>query len=237
MGGKTTYLKQNALILLLAHAGFYVPAMAATIPLVDAIFARIGTGDILAKQQSTFMTEMIEMANILHNATERSFLVLDEIGRGTSTYDGLALAHAICEHLVTMTKAKSLFATHYHELIALEKEFDSFHNYSVSVYETDQSVVFLKKIVKGAASKSYGIDVALRAGIPQSVIDNAKKQLKGLESKKNGPVILQQGLFSEPVMEITKRSEIELSLDQIDVNTMTPMQALIYVSELKKKAT
>lgn len=162
-----------------------MPAKKASIPLLDAIFARIGTGDILAKQQSTFMTEMIEMANILHNATDRSFLVLDEIGRGTSTYDGLALARGICEYLLTKTKAKTLFATHYHELIALEKEYDHFHNYSVSVYETAESVVFLKKIVKGGASKSYGIDVALRAGIPQLVIENAKKHLKGLESQKS----------------------------------------------------
>jgi DNA mismatch repair protein MutS len=234
MGGKTTYLKQNALIILLAHTGLYVPAISATVPLVDAIFARIGTGDILAKQQSTFMTEMIEMANILHNATERSFLVLDEIGRGTSTYDGLALARGICEHIVAKIKAKTLFATHYHELIALEKEFPSFYNYSVSVYETAESVVFLKKIVKGGASKSYGIDVALRAGIPQSVIENAKKHLKGLESKKNGPVILQQGLFSTLIIE-PQKSDIELSLQQIDINSITPMQALIYISELQKK--
>jgi DNA mismatch repair protein MutS len=236
MGGKTTYLKQNALILLLAHAWLYVPALSASLPLVDAIFARIGTGDILAKQQSTFMTEMIEMANILHNATDRSFLVLDEIGRGTSTYDGLALARGICDYLLTKTKAKTLFATHYHELITLEKEYDNFHNYSVSVYETAESVVFLKKIVKGGASKSYGIDVALRAGIPQSVIDNAKKHLKGLESQKNWPTIVQQWLFVAPLQEV-KKIEIERSLEEIDINSMTPMQALVYVSELKKLAS
>ena len=148
MGGKSTYLRQCALIVLLAHAGLYVPAKSAMIPLVDGIFARVGSGDVLAKKQSTFMTEMLEMANILHNATDQSFVILDELGRGTSTYDGMALAKAIIVYLCEQVKANVLFATHYHELTGLESQLRGFVNYSVSVYETDKEVVFLKKIVR-----------------------------------------------------------------------------------------
>ena len=149
MGGKSTFLRQNALIMLLAQCGLYVPARAAKIPVVDGMFARVGSGDVIAKNQSTFMTEMIEMANIVHNATARSFIILDELGRGTSTYDGMALAHAIVQYIVQHIGAKTLFATHYHELIALEASLPGVMNFSVNVYETETDVVFMKKIVRG----------------------------------------------------------------------------------------
>jgi DNA mismatch repair protein MutS len=181
MGGKSTFLRQNALIVLLAHCGLWVPAKRAQVSLVDGIFARVGSGDVIAKNQSTFMTEMIEVANILHNASSKSFVIFDELGRGTSTYDGLALTQAILVHVAQTIKSKTLIATHYHELIAMEKQLPGVHNYSVSVYETDKEVVFMKKIVKGGASKSYGIDVAKIAGIPESVIAQAKYILDHLE--------------------------------------------------------
>ncbi len=139
----------------MAHCGLFVPATSATIPLIDGLFARVGSGDVIAKNQSTFMTEMIEMSNILHNATNRSFVILDELGRGTSTYDGMALAQSIVQYIVQHIGAKTLFATHYHELIALEETLPAVKNYSVSVYETDKDVVFMKKITPGGASKSY----------------------------------------------------------------------------------
>lgn len=147
MGGKSTYLRQNALIVLLAHCGFFVPALHAEISCVDGIFARVGSGDIIAKNQSTFMTEMIEVANIINNATAKSFIIFDELGRGTSTYDGLALTKSILHDIAKNIHAKTLIATHYHELISLENELSNVKNFSVSVYETEKEVVFLKKII------------------------------------------------------------------------------------------
>jgi len=149
MGGKSTYLRQNALMVLMAHCGLFVPAQEAKIGLVDGIFARVGSGDIIAKNQSTFMTEMIEVANILHNASKKSFVIFDELGRGTSTYDGLALTRAILEYIATNIQCKTLIATHYHELIQLENTLPGVKNHSVSVYETEKEVVFMKKIVPG----------------------------------------------------------------------------------------
>ena len=148
MGGKSTYLRQNALIVLMAHCGLFVPAKECQLPVMDALFARIGSGDNIAKNQSTFMTEMIEVANILNNATKKSFIIFDELGRGTATYDGLALTKSILEYLVSKIGAKTLIATHYHELIQLEETHPGVKNYSVSVYETDKEVIFMKKIVK-----------------------------------------------------------------------------------------
>lgn len=239
MGGKSTYLRQNALIILLAHAGFWVPAKSAEMPLTDALFARIGSGDVIAKKQSTFMTEMIEMSNILHNATSRSFIVLDELGRGTSTYDGLALARSIVEFIAKNTKAKTLFATHYHELISCEWVVPGVKNFSVSVYETDKEVVFLKKIVAGGASKSYGLDVAGLAGIPKSIIEHARRLLKELETtKKDWPVF--QNLFSSELLtfheEKSKYDKLKILLDSIDVNTITPLQALQLLAKVKDES-
>ena len=149
MGGKSTYLRQSALIVLLAHCGLFVPAKEAHIGLIDGLFARVGSGDVIAKNQSTFMTEMIEVSNILNNATSKSFIIFDELGRGTSTYDGLALTSAILQYLLKQIGAKTLIATHYHELINLEKQYPEVRNFSVSVYETEKEVVFMKKIVPG----------------------------------------------------------------------------------------
>lgn len=149
MGGKSTYLRQSALIVLLAHCGLFVPASKAKIGLIDGLFARVGSGDVIAKNQSTFMTEMIEVSNILNNATKKSFIIFDELGRGTSTYDGMALTSAILQYILKQVKANTLLATHYHELIALEEKYSEVRNFSVSVYETDKEVLFMKKIIKG----------------------------------------------------------------------------------------
>ena len=182
------------------------------------------------------MTEMLEMANILHNATARSFVVLDELGRGTSTYDGLSLAKSICVYISKKLGCKTLFATHYHELIHLEKELPWFHNVSVSVYETDKRVVFLKKIVDGWANKSYWLDVAKLAGIPQEVVDSALRYLKELELDKTWWVIPQQtwfdfGVWSEMSQ---KLEEIQERFEQIAVNGMTPLEALNELERLRE---
>lgn len=235
MGGKSTFLRQNALIVLLAHCGLRVPAKRAQISLVDGIFARVGSGDVIAKNQSTFMTEMIEVANILHNATAKSFIIFDELGRGTSTYDGLALTQAILQHVAQVIKSKTLIATHYHELIGLEKQLDCVHNYSVSVYETDKEVVFMKKIVKGGASKSYGIDVAKIAGIPESVIAQAKYILDHLEDGKSGKQ--SDGLIplmQQPIIEKDPKYEkVKNMLQSYDLNNITPLQALQLLAKIK----
>ena len=235
MGGKSTFLRQNALIVLLAHCGLRVPAKRAQIALVDGIFARVGSGDVIAKNQSTFMTEMIEVANILHNASSKSFVIFDELGRGTSTYDGLALTQAILSYVAQTIQCKTLIATHYHELIAMEKQLAGVHNYSVSVYETDKEVVFMKKIVKGGASKSYGIDVAKIAGIPDSVIAQAKYILDHLEDgksvKKSDGLI---PLMQQPIIEKDPKYEkVKNILHSYDLNNITPLQALQILAKLQ----
>jgi DNA mismatch repair protein MutS len=236
MGGKSTFLRQNALIVLLAHCGLRVPAKRAQISLVDGIFARVGSGDVIAKNQSTFMTEMIEVANILHNATANSFVIFDELGRGTSTYDGLALTQAILFYVVQTIKCKTLIATHYHELIALEKQLAGVYNYSVSVYETDKEVVFLKKIVKGWANKSYGIDVAKIAGIPESVIAQAKYILDHLEDTVQSTKAHVQNiwLLQQPIIEKDPKYEkVKNILHSYDLNNITPLQALQILAKLQ----
>ena len=182
MAGKSTYIRQVALITLMAQMGSFVPAASAHIGVVDKIFTRIGASDDLARGQSTFMVEMNETANILHNATSRSLVILDEIGRGTSTYDGVSIAWAVAEHLLTQTKARTLFATHYFELTQLEEKIPGAFNLNVSVHEADDEVVFLHKIVPGSADRSYGIHVARLAGLPLSVIGRAREILSHLES-------------------------------------------------------
>jgi DNA mismatch repair protein MutS len=187
MAGKSTYLRQVALIALLAHAGSYVPAAAARIDLIDRIFTRIGASDDLARGQSTFMVEMTETANILNNATGRALIILDEIGRGTSTFDGLSLAWSIVEHLHNAVGAKTLFATHYHELTELAARLPRVKNCNVAVREWNEQIVFLRKIVPGAADQSYGIQVARLAGVPRGVIDRAKDILGNLEESELTP--------------------------------------------------
>ena len=187
MAGKSTYIRQVALLTLLAHTGSFVPAAEARIDLVDRIFTRIGASDDLTRGQSTFMVEMTETANILNNATPRSLIVLDEIGRGTSTFDGLSLAWSIVEHLHNAVGAKTLFATHYHELTELTRRLPRLKNFNVAVREWHDSIVFLRKIVEGGTDKSYGIHVARLAGVPKEVLERAKQILVNLEESELTP--------------------------------------------------
>jgi DNA mismatch repair protein MutS len=187
MAGKSTFIRQVALLTLLAHTGSFVPATAARIDLVDRIFTRIGASDDLSRGQSTFMVEMSETANILNNATQRSLIILDEIGRGTSTFDGLSLAWSIAEHLHNQIGAKTLFATHYHELTELATRLPRVKNYNVAVREWNDQIIFLRKIVPGGTDKSYGIQVARLAGVPRPVLDRAKEILGNLEESELTP--------------------------------------------------
>jgi DNA mismatch repair protein MutS len=187
MAGKSTYIRQVALLALLAHTGSFIPAAEARIDLVDRIFTRIGASDDLARGQSTFMVEMCETANILNNATPRSLVVLDEIGRGTSTFDGLSLAWSIVEHLHNQVGAKTLFATHYHELTELAARLPRLKNFNVAVREWRDSIVFLRKIVEGGTDKSYGIHVARLAGVPKAILERAKEILNNLEESELTP--------------------------------------------------
>src|SRR6202000_1925660 len=178
MGAKSTYLRQAALIAILAQMGSFVPAESASLPLIDRIFTRIGASDHPARGRSTFMVEMTETAVILNTATPRSFIVLDEIGRGTATYDGLALAWAVVEHIHQRTRAKTLFATHYHELTELAEQLDGVRNLRVSVKEAGDHIIFLRKVERGKADRSYGIEVARLAGLPMAVIERAREVLQ-----------------------------------------------------------
>jgi DNA mismatch repair protein MutS len=187
MAGKSTYIRQVALLALLAHTGSFVPAASAQIDLIDRIFTRIGASDDLARGQSTFLVEMSETANLLNHATPRSLVILDEIGRGTSTFDGLSLAWSIVEHLHNQVGAKTLFATHYHELTELAGRLPRLHNYNVAVREWNDQVVFLRQIVAGGTDKSYGIQVARLAGVPPAVIERAKLILRNLEQSELTP--------------------------------------------------
>jgi DNA mismatch repair protein MutS len=187
MAGKSTYIRQVALLTLLAHTGSFIPADEARVDLADRIFTRIGASDDLARGQSTFMVEMCETANILNNATPRSLIVLDEIGRGTSTFDGLSLAWSIVEHLHNQVGAKTLFATHYHELTELAGRLPRVKNFNVAVREWHDQVVFLRKIVEGGTDKSYGIQVARLAGVPKTVVERAKEILRNLEESELTP--------------------------------------------------
>ncbi|MGH7935463.1 MAG: MutS-related protein, partial [Chthoniobacterales bacterium] len=182
MAGKSTYIRQVALIVLMAQIGSFVPAAAAEIGLVDRIFTRVGANDDLSRGQSTFMVEMNETANIVNNATERSLILLDEIGRGTSTFDGLSIAWSVAEFLHDKIKARTLFATHYHELTKLADSRSGVGNFNVAVREWNEQIIFLRKIVPGGADKSYGIQVARLAGLPREILDRAKDILSHLES-------------------------------------------------------
>ena len=187
MAGKSTFIRQVALLTLLAHTGSFIPATEARIDLVDRIFTRIGASDDLARGQSTFMVEMCETANILNNATPRSLIILDEIGRGTSTFDGLSLAWSILEHVHNQVGAKTLFATHYHELTELAARLPRVKNFNVAVREWRDQVVFLRKILEGGTDKSYGIQVARLAGVPKAVLERAKEILRNLEESELTP--------------------------------------------------
>ena len=232
MAGKSTYMRQVALITLMAHIGCFVPAKSAQIPVTDKIFTRVGASDNLIFDQSTFMVEMTEVASILLHATKDSLLVLDEVGRGTSTYDGLSIAWAVVEYLAQKTGAKTLFATHYHELTELENTLHGIKNYRITIRELNGAIVFLRKIVRGGASRSFGIEVASLAGVPKEVTARAKAILKGLE-KKDGVKVA--AFEEEEPMYNASLSEIKQLLEETDINTLSPMQALMMLADLKEK--
>ena len=248
MSGKSTYMKQVALNIIMAHIGSYVAADYARIPIVDKIFTRVGASDDLLTGQSTFMLEMTEVASILNNATEKSFIVLDEIGRGTSTYDGISIATAITEYIHNNIGAKTIFATHYHELTELEKELERAINFRVEVKENGKNVVFLREIVKGGADKSYGIEVARLSGVPKDVLNRSRKILKKLENRKN---LIESKMKAEQMMlfgnnfeeeeeeietELINENEIKVleMLKVMDLNSLSPLESLLKLSELKK---
>jgi DNA mismatch repair protein MutS len=246
MGGKSTYLRQTALLCLMAQAGSFVPARSAKLPVVDRLFARVGASDNIARGQSTFMVEMQETANILHCATSRSLVILDEIGRGTATFDGLSLAWAVAEYLASNPKArpKTIFATHYHELTDLADALPSVANFHVVVREWKEDIVFLRKVVPGRSDRSYGIQVARLAGLPLTVVNRAREILNGLErdelSRGGRPSLSgdatthqrQLGLFqASPVGD----DAVARRLRELDVNQLTPLQALTLLADLKRE--
>lgn len=231
MAGKSTYMRQNAVIAIMAHLGCFVPAKSAQIPLIDRVFTRVGASDNLIFDQSTFMVEMIEVASILQNATKSSLLVLDEVGRGTSTYDGLSIAWAVIEYITEKIGAKTLFATHYHELLALENTLSGVKNYKIAVKEFDGGIVFLRKIMRGGANRSFGIEVASLAGVPSAVTDRAKVILKSVE---NGDLTLSNE-YDEESEEQPKYSEIEKILKDLDLNNTSPVQAFMILGDLKDR--
>ncbi len=260
MAGKSTYMRQTALIVLMAQIGSFVPASSADICLCDRIFTRVGASDDLASGQSTFMVEMSEVANILRNATKKSLLILDEIGRGTSTFDGLSIAWAVLEYIAdpNILGAKTLFATHYHELTEMEGKISSVNNYCISIKEQGDSIIFLRKIIQGGADRSYGIQVAKLAGVPDTVIERAKEiaamlaeqditgKVKDIDvkisastektpvskgkKKQGNDMDGQLSLFQTPV-----EMEIAAELKAMDLNNMTPLKAMLYLQELKDR--
>lgn len=243
MAGKSTYIRQCATIVVLAQIGSFVPARKATIGIADKLFARVGASDELTRGQSTFMVEMVETARILNTATERSLVILDEIGRGTSTYDGLSLAWAIVEHLHDQNLSRTLFATHYHELIELQRSLTSVRNWNVSVKEWDDQVVFLHRIVPGGADKSYGIHVARLAGIPRGVNERAKDILSQLElnhlnrygQSKIAPAAKKSGAIQLTLFQ-WQENEIVDEIKSLDLTNMTPLGALQLLESMQRRA-
>lgn len=243
MAGKSTYMRQTALIVLLAQIGSFVPARSAKIGLVDAIFTRVGASDDLASGQSTFMVEMNEVATILKNATARSLIILDEIGRGTSTFDGMSIARAVLEYVVKKKTlgAKTLFATHYHELTAMEGLLDGVNNYSIAVKKKGDDITFLRRIVHGGADQSFGIEVAKLAGIPNSVVKRAKAILKELEANKIEIEFKAEEAVTEEDEDIqynfrtNSANDILELIKATDINTLTPIEAMQTLYDLKKK--
>ena len=255
MAGKSTYMRQTALIVLMAQIGSFVPASSANIGLVDRIFTRVGASDDLASGQSTFMVEMNEVANILRNATSKSLLILDEIGRGTSTFDGLSIAWAVVEYISNpkLLGAKTLFATHYHELTELEGKIDNVNNYCIAVKEKGDDIVFLRKIVKGGADKSYGIQVAKLAGVPDSVINRAKEIVEELvnaditarvkeiavqgenQKKKPQKKLDEVDLAQFSLFDTVKDDDVLKELKELDISHMTPIDAMNKLYQLQNK--
>ena len=246
MAGKSTILRQVGLIVLLAQIGSFVPANAARIGLVDRVFTRVGASDNLVRGQSTFMVEMAETSAILHSVTARSLVLLDEIGRGTSTYDGVSIAWAVSEHLHEKTKCKTIFATHYHELTQLADELEAVRNFNVAVREVNDDVLFLHRLQPGGADRSYGIEVGRLAGLPNEVLQRARQVLAVLEGEqlaggngkpaktgtqqKPAPATDQLGLFAATPNPLLER------LASLDTDAMTPLQALTTLAELSREA-
>jgi len=249
MAGKSTYIRQVALLALMAQVGFFVPAKQMKIGIVDRIFSRVGASDALTQGQSTFMVEMVETANILNHATHKSLLILDEVGRGTSTYDGVSIAWAVVEYIAQKLKARTLFATHYHELTRLSASFPNVKNFNIAVREWNEQILFLRKIVEGGTDKSFGIQVARLAGVPKSVVERAKKILASLETGQAFPVKKEKGAELEPQPEVPSTQGLnQLSffgkggthpvleeLKNLDLDDLTPREALNLLAEWKKK--
>ena len=237
MAGKSTYMRQNAIITYMAHIGSFVPAREAEIALTDRIFTRVGASDDLAFGQSTFMVEMSEVALILANATDKSLIILDEIGRGTSTFDGLSIAWAVIEYLANNFKSKILFATHYHELTELEGIIEGVKNYRIAVKEIDDNIVFLRKIVRGGANRSFGIEVARLAGLPTEVLTRAKTISQNLEKVNNK---LDVNIFEEKQTKAIDNRKVALeifnTLKDTDINKISPMYAFELLNDLITKA-
>ena len=249
MSGKSALLRQTALIVLMAQIGCFVPAKSAKIGLVDKIFSRVGASDNISQGESTFMVEMLESASILNNISDRSLVLLDEIGRGTSTYDGISIAWAMVEyiHQHPTARAKTLFATHYHELNEMEESYERVKNYNVSVKEINRKVIFLRKLVRGGTEHSFGIHVAKMAGMPGQVTERAARILNDMESahrgklkdnKKKAPTVAQYGSngiqlsmfqLDDPVLK-----QIRDEIRGLDINSLTPLEALNKLSEIKK---
>jgi DNA mismatch repair protein MutS len=243
MGGKSTYLRQSALIAILAQVGSYVPARQAKLPITDRIFTRIGASDNLARGRSTFLVEMSEVAAILNHATPSSLVLLDEVGRGTATFDGLSIAWAVVEHLQKHTRARTLFATHYHELTELAELLPAVKNVHVAVKETPSEIIFLRHVEPGSANKSYGIEVARLAGLPRSVIERAREVLLKHEQSEHqlsetltpSPAHASNGNGHQEVLFTALDRMILDKLREADLDQLKPIDALNLLSELKKQ--
>jgi DNA mismatch repair protein MutS len=247
MAGKSTVLRQVALLVIMAQMGSFIPARKASVSITDRIFTRVGALDNLSQGQSTFLVEMQETANILNNATQQSLVIMDEIGRGTSTYDGLSIAWAVAEYLHDLhnTGVKTLFATHYHELTELAHKKPRVKNYNIAVKEWNEEIIFLRKLVEGGTNRSYGIQVARLAGIPIQVIDRAKKILYNIE---NGERELNDVLIQDEIDKISEKNPMQLNLfrkpdklilerlNTVDIAKMTPMEAINFLNDLQEMA-
>ena len=239
MAGKSTYMRQVALLVLMTQMGSFIPARQASVCPVDKIFTRVGASDDLATGQSTFMVEMNEVAQILRYATKDSLIILDEVGRGTSTFDGMSIAKAVMEYIHGKIKAKTLFATHYHQLIALESELPGVKNYSVAVKERGNDIVFLRRIIAGGTDRSYGVHVARLAGLPKKVLDRANEILQEYDRCESGirPVAQAQKAVEEPqMMGSLFSSGLADQILAIDVMSMTPIEAMNALYKLQEEA-